>query len=279
LSVTVEDASAAGRPPLVGITVAGLSDATTSVVTLDVTWDGGLTWHPVRGATGMRVIGAGYIRDYVPPLNVPATYRLTVQSPAGVPPATATITLAAPNLWVQDPLDPSAGFEASTTDMRPGLALLELASLSEATWKQTVDLVLPLGASTPVGSVGQRSHASDVKLTVAYDEATDDGSVRRTLMASGVVTIRGLPVTHMLDAVDHLALGDAVERRVRDTRQTVTLWDLTGTVVRAPGQDIVVPFWTYADVFNLWAGQTYAQAMAARPGQTYLQWLRDPRRP
>lgn len=66
--------------PQVGITVTGLDPVVSSVISVEVSWDGGESWHGVRGAERVTVTGAGFFRDFVPPLNVEATYRVVVHS-------------------------------------------------------------------------------------------------------------------------------------------------------------------------------------------------------
>jgi len=56
-------------------------------------------------------------------------------------------------------------------------------------------------------------------------------------------------------------------------------WRLSATVVRPTAVKIAVPWWSYNQVFALWAPSSYNDAKAARPGQTYLDWLRTPELP
>jgi len=85
-----------------------------------------------------------------------------------------------------------------------------------------------------------------------------------------------------LEAVAHFVVPDANENReLRFTNppHQVSTWDLTATQVRPLSLRIVVPYWTYAQVNALWVGNTYADVSAARPGDSYLDWLRDPNVP
>lgn len=263
--------------PQVGIVVNGLDAAASSIVSVDVSWNDGATWQAVRGAQRISVIGGGFFRDHVPPLNVTATYRLTVHTGATVPPdLTATVLVASTRAWVQDPLNPRLAFSATPDGTGP--VSLSVGALAGARWAQAVDVAVPIGAALPVASVGTRAKAADVALTVTHLYGADSGLVRAVLMAAGQIVVRGLPAADLLDPVAHVALGDVTELR-RGTLTQSVVWELVAQQVRATGSAVVVPWWTYASVFVLWAPSTYAEAKAARPGATYLDWAASPERP
>lgn len=263
--------------PQVGIVVNGLDPSGTSNISVDVSWDGAQTWEPVRGATRLDVIGGVFVRDHVPPLNLPATYRLTVNSGAVVPTdLTATITVPSTRVWVQDPLNPRLAFGATPDGTGP--VSLVAGALAGASWAQAVDVAVPIGAALPVASIGTRAKAADVALTVTFRYGADTGAVAALLAGAGQVVVRGLPVAGLLDPVAYVALGDVTEHRVGTLAQSVVM-DLVARQVRPTGSAVVVPWFTYAVVFTTWAPSTYAEAKAARPGATYLDWAADPRRP
>ncbi|MGB2557728.1 hypothetical protein [Cellulosimicrobium cellulans] len=93
--------------PQVGITVTGLDPVVESVISVQVSWDGGSSWHGVRGAERVAVTGSAFFRDFVPPLNVEATYRVVVHSgawdvlPARTWAVASDSTGVGPDKWVQ----------------------------------------------------------------------------------------------------------------------------------------------------------------------------------
>lgn len=264
--------------PQVGIAVTGLDPSAASVITVEVTWDG-TVWHGVRGAQRLSVLGSVFLRDYVPPLNVQATYRLTVLSGAVVPtPTTAAIVVPSTSAWLQDPLNPRRAVAVLATGMADGSATLTLGSLAVATWDQHVDLAAPQGAALPVASISRRMLAGDVPLVLSHDVAVAATAVRDLLLGAGAVVLRGLPVANLLEPVAHVAVGAAQESRLGSLSQ-VSTWTLSVRQVRPTSMAVAVPWWTYDQVRSLWVGQTYDQAKAARPGATYLDWQRDPTRP
>ena len=75
--ISVELMPDAGAPQ-VGITVDGLDAGDTSVISVEVSGDGGATYTAVQGAKEITVLAATFVRDHVCPLNVEATYRLEI---------------------------------------------------------------------------------------------------------------------------------------------------------------------------------------------------------
>jgi len=275
--ISVERLPDAGAPQ-VGITVTGLGGA--AVVSVDVSWDGGGSWHGVRGAQRVTLVGGGFVRDHVPPLNVPAIYRLVVHgsTPAAAGPTEAAITVQSGTAWLQDPLAPRTAVAVRVSPGGdPGSSMLELGSLAGATYAQAVDVVIPQGASLPVASVGQRTLAGEVPLVVSHDVAAEGGALRRLLLSGGQLVARGLPA-NVLEPVAHIVVGPARETRSGDDLR-VSTWQLTAMQTRPQSLRIVVPWWTYDQVAALWTGRTYADARDSRPGDTYLDWQRNPEVP
>jgi hypothetical protein len=273
MSVSVEVLPDAGAPQ-VGITVTGLPSGTPSVVTVEKSVDG-TTWETVRGALRESVTGASFFRDFVPPLNIEATYRL-VTAAVVTGPTSATIVVPSETAWLQDPLNPRAAVPIRALGMGTGLALLapSAASLLRA---QVVDVVQVQGARTPVASVGPRQAPSQVPLLVRAAAAAQGALVkelRDLLDGAGVLVLRGLHAASGLDPVAHIVAGDVTE--VATPLGVRNDWQLVVTQVRPPSPRISVPWWTYDQVNALWEGFAYDQVVAARPGETYLDWLRDP---
>src|SRR5699024_6671395 len=106
----------------------------------------------------------------------------------------------------------------------------------------------------------------------------EGGALRRMLMAAGALVLRGHPID-LLPPVANIVVGSVSEGReiFFDLPPVqVSTWNLSATVTRPTSMRIVVPWWTYEQVNAMYAGQSYGDVKAARPGSTYLDWLRDP---
>lgn len=269
--------------PQVGVTVTGLDPGSLSVISVEVSWDTGLTWHAVRGAARVSVIGSVFVRDYVPALNTALTYRLVVHSGATTPtPTTATITVPSLVAWIQDPLYPA---EAVAVDCLPGGTgpLVLSDSFAALTRVQEWDAALVIGTRTPVASVGMRQAPSKVALhlrTRTADQEATTRAVRLLFDLAGVLVLRGFPATIPLAPVTYAVAGDVVESPVLGGVLGLRNdWDVSLTAVGGTSNAVAVPWFTYDDVAALWVPDTYDAVAAARPGDTYLDWARDPRRP
>ena len=265
--------------PQAGVTVTGL-EAGNQVISVQVSWDGGATFKDVSGGRRIVAVGGAFVRDYFPPLNVPATYRVVEHSISGAPTSdTLPLTIASARSWLQDPLNPREAVSVVSDGHTPdGNRGLMAGSFASAAWSQQVDFAQVLGADRPVASAGQRMIAGQVPLVIQHEVAAEGGKLRRLLMQAGQLVLRGHDFD-LLEAVAHFVVPDASERReLRFTNppHQVSTWDLTATQVRPLSLKIVVPYWTYAQVAALWSGSTYQDAYDARPGDTYLSWLRDP---
>lgn len=275
--IAVEVMPDAGAPQ-VGITIDGLDAVSSSTITVDVSWDGGDTWHGVRGASQIVVTEATFIRDHVPALGVESTYRLTVVSGATTPATLeATITVTSDTAWIQDPLDPHSA--VALAGVRNGNAVMMLSpTAAELARSQPADLVVPMLSDLPVASIGHRQKPAGVPLALRALPA-EQGALVKDLRAlfdsAGQVVLRGLPADIPLDPVVHVWAGDVREASSQPLGAR-NYWQLTVTQVAPTSLRIAVPWWTYDQVKALWSGYTYADALAARPGDTYLDWLRDP---
>lgn len=282
MGISVEVLPDAGAPQ-VGVKVTGLSTSGDSVVTIQVSWDAGQTWHGVRGAERAVVRGGDFFRDHVPPLNVAAVYRLLVHSGAVVSsPVEATITVHSSSAWIQDPLNPRGAIEVESVRAGTGLMLMT-GTAARILRRQPVDLATVEGARYPVASVGVRQAPSGVPIALRA-VAASQGALMRTMRdlldTAGQVVIRGLPLDIPLDPVAHVVAGDVEEVPVVGGLLGFRNdWELSVTQVRPTSMRIVVPWWTYDQVRALWAPRTYDQVKAARPGATYLDWSRDPEVP
>lgn len=260
--------------PQVGVTVTGLVGE--QVIDVETSWDGGESWHPVRGGMGREASGGAFIRDHFPALNLPILYRATVRGTGEVMVTEEPLTVPSEHMYLQDPLAPRDAVQVEC-EIDEGRVLV-VGSFAAAQYRQSVELTQVFGASAPVAAISQRMVASDVPLVVTYDVANEGGMFRRLLMNAQQLVLRGHHFD-LLAPVASIVLGDATELRtiefVNPPRQ-VSEWQLSATQARPVNLAFVIPWWTYAQVESAWQGRSYADVQGARPGATYLDWQRDP---
>lgn len=268
--------------PQVGVTITGLDPVATSVISVSTSTSGGVTWQTVRGADHVSVVGATFVRDFVPALNVPVTYRLVVHVGTTPTPTQATILVPSATAWVQDPLNPAGAVAVDCWGA--GAGMLALAdSFERMTRAQATDVATVQGNRLPVASVGTRQAPSRVLVHLravlpAQDALAAD--LRALLDTAGTLVLRGLPVAIPLDPVAHVVTGSVDEAPVVGSLLGERAdWALEVTQVRPTSTAIAIAWWTYDEVLALWTPDTYDQVTAARPGDTYLDWSRSPERP
>lgn len=266
-------------PPQVGVVVTGL-DAT-ATVTVQASTDG-LAWQTVRGANRLVVNGGStFVRDFVPALNVPTTYRVVVATGTTPTPSTAVVTATSPTAWIQDPMDPATAVAVDCLGL--GLGLLALAdSFATLTRAQAADVAQVQGTRVPVASVGARQAPSRVALHLRADLASQDeqaATLRALLDNAGVVVLRGFPLAVPIDPVSHAVASLQESPVVGSLLGVRNDWALDMTMVRPTTASVAIAWWTYAEVHTIWAPDTYAAVKAARPGSTYLDWSASPERP
>jgi len=277
MALTVVQTTDPGAPQA-GITIDGLSTSTACTVVVTVSWDGGATFNPVRGGTATGVLGSTFVRDYVTPLNVVATYRAVVTGGTTVT-WQAPSTITSPIAWIQDPLAPRSAV-GLYADMLSGHVLLTIRSLAGGMWGQQEDLASVVGTDMPAASLSIRQKIANLPLSLMYEVAAEGGRLHGMLMSAGQVVIRGLPVDGLLDPVAHCSVGGAPEARYASG--TISEWTLTARQVTPVTMRIVVPWWTYDQVkalvqSQLGTGATYDDVAAAQPtGKTYTMWLANP---
>lgn len=276
MGLSVEVLPDAGAPQ-VGVTITGLPSGSPSVVTVERSTDG-RSWDAVRGAVREAVTGAAFFRDFVAPLNVDVTYRVTTTA-AITGSSTSSILVPSDTAWLQDPLDPRTAVPVAIARGPEGVRLLA-PSFGDLNRRMAADIVLPQGSRLPVASLGVRQAPAGVLLhlrAMAQVQGALVKAITELVESAGTVVIRGLPASFGLDPVAHVIAPDVQDSPVvggvlgprRD-------WVMSVTQVRAPSPRIAVPWWTYEQVRALWEGFSYDDVLAARPGATYLDWLRDP---
>ena len=272
--------------PQVGVTLDGLSAPAS--VNVEVSWDSGATWAGVRGASPLEASGSAFVRDFVPPLNVPCRYRATVLSGSMTGNTEVTITVPSDTAWLQDPLNPRGAVPVATVVGAPDRVRLMSGSAADVTRSQAVDLVAVQGASLPVASVGTRGKPVGVPLVLRplLNLAAEQGAlvkaIRDLFDTSGQVVIRGLSPLLGLDPVAHYVAPGLTESPSLAGVLGFREWRLNVTQVRPTSLRLVVPWFTYDDVqaivqVALGSTATYAQVLSAMPtGTTYTDAAKNP---
>lgn len=282
MALTVAQTADAGAPQA-GLTITGLSVVTSCNIVITVSWDGGLTYNPVRGGILTGILGSTFVRDYVTPLNVEATYQAVVTGGTTAT-WTATSTITSAVAWIQDPLDPKSAASFASLPIAGALHLIR-GSLVGGKWGQASNDVLPMGARLPVSSIGTQQAPSGVPLTLGAISAQNATyvSLVNLFKSSGQLVLRGLPAgSHGLDAVAHVRKGEVSPGSVGDMLGSYSTLSISVTQVRPVSTRVVVPWWTYDQVTALvvsqvGAGATYSAVLAAQPsGKTYTQWMANP---
>lgn len=284
-SVSAVQLSEPGAPQ-VGVTVSGLSEVTGSTVTVDVSWDGGVTYNAVRGGTVTGVLGSTFIRDHVPALGVESTYRATVTVGSDET-ATGTVTAESDFAWIQDPLDPATAVAVTTsrpTDDSDAL-LIMAGSMDGFTSPVAVDTVTPLGARLPVASIGQALAFQGLPMTFQTPAAQGAliAAMRNLLTQAGQIVMRGLPSSLPIDPVAHVVAVNRQENvTVGGMPGRVNTWTMSVSQVRPTSLAIVIPWWIYDQVKalvveELGAAPTYDDVTTAMPAaKTYTEWFATP---
>lgn len=259
--------------PQAGVTIAALPVGTHDLL-VESSWDDGTSWTAVRGGRLNGITGGAFVRDYFPALEREVTYRVTVDDDAEVVEA-APLTVPSDYWWLQDPLNPRIAQRLRTSGWASmeGETLVMMGALASATFEQSTETVRVIGSAYPVVSAGQRQVAASADIKFGHEVAAEGGALKSLLMGAGQLVLRSTGSV-VLDPVAYVVLPAVTETRSRDGQ--VALFEGEAIQARPLNLAVVVPWFTYDQVNALWGDQTYDDVDAARPGDTYLDWARDP---
>lgn len=217
----------------------------------------------VRGADGMAVSGDALVEDYEAPFSVDVTY--TVQpydntgTPIGIPTSSNTVNLAVTDAWAQDPLDPSTSMPWPLTRRSgDGSLSMKLGSVSGYGFNATQAAIEVLGSAYPVGQSNVRQAGSQVPIILDARTA-DQWNQIQALLAQALVVCLRLPIkVPLLDPILYVQFPTVVPAVDPNLQRVV--WTLTGTQVRGPSLNVIVPVRTYADLDS--EAATYAGLQA-----------------
>lgn len=266
MEIELEAVNLAGAPQ-VAITVTNLPTSAQTVTVERLTPHG---FTMVRGGKNLDVVGGSFfLLDHTPPLNVAATYRVTIKGGAAT---TATITVPSRLGWLSDPLNPKNALPVSHR-WEPGALLLTTTPVAEL--PAPIDLAYPMGARRPVAAIGVRSAATNIPLSFLMDAQT--ASLAENLFDCGQLVLRGHDIA-LLDDVAEFILPDLT--RATASRET-HLFAGTATVVRPIAPTFKVVWFSFDEltVFlteNLGTGASFADLKnATEPGSTFFDIAKD----
>lgn len=241
---------------------------TVDTVTVWRSWAG--TRSVVRGGNRAEVSGALLLVDYEVPLGLPVTYWAVGYTAAGVPmqeSPSATVTVSAPDTWIQDPLDPTSAMRAGM--LIPGPLMVSGGSFAAPRYRRAGQRIAIHGSRLPVGRGDVRQAAAQVPLLLDSDNPTTTAGVYEVLDQADPLCVRApADLVPALTGLVYLAVDEYVPDP--DTGWQGTMFTLEGDSVRPPGAGIVVQPRTYADLLD--EAATYADLTTLYP--TYLDLLR-----
>lgn len=261
----------------VEITVTDLPP-TTNEVTIWRTADG--RRRPVRGFRNFPIVGSDAVTDYEAPLDRLLSYELEVTSGEGMdgPAVTEqiTITPATVHGWIQDPLDPDSAIKVYAVAGPDGEPTLLPSAVAQLEYEADTSIIKIMGNDEPVALLGQRMQASNVPFHFFTDAAQQASDLRELIGQAPILLIRpGADWGPSLPGACYVAPPVPQESPAGIIYgNPYTEWKFTSSLVMPPSMNIVIPFWTYGDVEDLWA--TYQQAQTALSGKTYLQVKKSP---
>lgn len=257
--------------PRVGVTITGL-EVTGQPVSLWRTADG--RRMPVRMARDITVNEGAYIIDYEAPLGRPVRYDLEVLEGPEPPKLAGTAFLDSATGFIQDALVPSTA--VAVAGRGKGDTALANGALATFT-KESAHTTMPIqGSDTPISLGGQRQKATGLVLSLVTLTVEDTDRLRTLLDNTHLAYIRPLPAWgNALDPALTLAVPTVEEQPAgAPYGEAVTLWTLTGDVVRAPAGNVVIPIVSWEYVASLYS--TWEQFELTKQGQTWLDVVKNP---
>lgn len=257
-------------PPAVRVTVSGVATLTTFTLTRLCEGE----TETVPGWRAKQIIDTLIYTDWVAPTNRPVTYNL---SAGGSVVASATISLATPYAWLQDPLQPDKSMPFALRDSIPGMASLDSRSLKELEYRGGSSLISIMGSSRPVAFGGQRSAASGVVHRIRTYTDEDAARFLDIIDEAPILLVRTLPAMRGVPALTYL---NADVHREQFTTHLPggqqEYWTITGDLITAVMQAAITGSVTYDEVQQLLAGYTYDEVQALAAATTYLDWQKNP---
>jgi hypothetical protein len=232
---------------------------------------------PVRSYRKVDVVGSDFFVDYEVPLKRLVNYELEVLSGVGLngPSAEASITVAATNGWIQDPLDPTSMIPLLANE-GTGQPVLMDSAIKQLEYAVEQSIINILGSKVPVALMGERMAANNVPFNMTTNAAQYATDLRELILQTPLLLIRTLPEWGAgVPGLFYTSAPVARELPINEAwGGTLTEWQFTSGLLAAPTMKVVIPTWTYGDWQALWA--TYQQAQTTLAGDTYLQVKKSP---
>lgn len=256
--------------PRVRLTVTGLG---ASAVVVRVTRNIAGESVTVPGALARDVVDSDVLIDYAAPLNVQTTYTLYVN---GMITDVKTITLTSVFPWLQDPLQPGRALPVSIDSNDAGGLYMRGDALREVSYPARSSQMHVMGDRLPVAFGGQRQAGSGVDTSVSSQNTATADAFRELISEAPILLLRTVDRMVPLPPLAYL-LADVKEQPVNvHIGGDLTVWSVTGDLVRAVLQSPISGFITNDDVQALLGTYTNAEIEAVCAGTTNLDWQKNP---
>lgn len=235
---------------------------------------------PVAGAQGWTVNTSNAVTDYAPPLNRTVSYDLEVTAgiSAGVATPTANVTVTATHGWIQDPLVPGTAVPLYGDVGPTGEAGLDDSAVKNTEYVAAVTMLQIQGSAEPIALIGQRQAGSGIAFDMTTDSAVHAADLLNLLNQAAPLLIRPLPEwSAALPGLCYLAVPKQARMPQNEAWGGTTVhWSVTGDLVAAPTNNILVAVFTYTTVAGIWTTYQQAQTTLSGLGRTYLDVLKSP---
>ena len=256
--------------PRVRVTITGLG---TTPVVLRVTRTVANEAATVPGARARDSVDSDVLIDYAAPLNVQTTYTLYVD---GVIADVKTITLESATAWIQDPLQPDRAMPVSVDVDVDGALYMRGEALNQIDYPNRSSQMSIMGDRFPVSFGGQRQAAAGVDTSLSSKSMATADAFRLMVSEAPILLLRTVAAMVPLPPLSYL-LANVTEQPMNvHIGGNLTVWSVTGDLVRAVQQSAISGFITYAEAQELLAPYTYDEVQTVCAGTTYLDWQKNP---
>ena len=256
--------------PRVRITITGLG---TTPVVLKVTRTVANEAATVPGARARDSVDSDVLIDYAAPLNIQVTYTLYVD---GVIADVKTITLESATAWIQDPLQPDRALPVSVTVEDPEMLYMRGGALGAVEYPNRVAQMSIMGDRFPVAFGGQRQAAAGVDSSLSSKSPATAEAFRLMVSEAPILLLRTVSEMVPLPPLAYLLANVAEQPMNVHIGGNLTVWSVTGDLVRAVQQSAISGFITYAEAQELLSPYTYDEVQTVCAGTTYLDWQKNP---
>lgn len=211
----------------------------------------------VRGGSQRSLAaGAVLVVDYEAPFGEAVSYQIDYHDADGGVlgvDTTASATLDVAEAWLQDPVNPTAGFQ-----VRRGAGF---AATQESTLEASFVAVL---GSPALAMLADQRRLGPLNLPMLTLTEAERAAMRSLLGGATSLLLRTPPAWGLVDTALYVAIpGVTEERWADDPTKPSRVWPLTGTPVAPPAAELAVGAVTWADVIDAYS--TWADLKLGEP--------------